>query len=129
MRHNTIFVRVKAIVAFKGPVLDENQVDGSSGLQPDLVAEIDQSIHIIYVTIPFENRAESFQEGNKRKIGKYTSLIPYINSLGFSEVKIMTIYSVGAWDPENDVFLKKVAAGIYLKVFRKLCVFDCVKGS
>ncbi|GFY18408.1 uncharacterized protein TNCV_2396371 [Trichonephila clavipes] len=96
-------------VAFKGTVLSKNQVVGSDGLSPDLVAVIDNTIYIIDVTVPFENRRSAFQQAKQRKIEKYTSLIPYFANRGFSRVQIVPIVvgSLGTWDPENDIFLKK----------------------
>ncbi|GFY73421.1 retrovirus-related Pol polyprotein from type-1 retrotransposable element R2 [Trichonephila inaurata madagascariensis] len=41
----------------------------------------------------------------------------------------IVVGSLGAWDPENDVFLRKVATNRYLAVLRKLCVSDCIRWS
>ncbi|GFV23115.1 retrovirus-related Pol polyprotein from type-1 retrotransposable element R2 [Trichonephila clavipes] len=118
-------------VAFKGTVLSENQVVGSDGLRPDLVNVIDNTIYIIDVTVPFENRRSAFQQAKQRKIEKYTSLIPYFAIRGFSRVQIVPIVvgSLGPWHPENDIFFKKVATNSYLRLLRKLCVSDCIRWS
>ncbi|GFY51831.1 retrovirus-related Pol polyprotein from type-1 retrotransposable element R2 [Trichonephila inaurata madagascariensis] len=62
---------------------------------------------------------------------KYLELLPYFTPLGFQQVHIVPIVvgSLGAWDPENDVFLRKVATNRYLVVLRKLYVFDCIRWS
>ncbi|GFR18774.1 uncharacterized protein TNCT_114971 [Trichonephila clavata] len=46
MRHNATLARIRAVVAYKGTVLSENQVVFSNRHRPDLVAQIDNSIYI-----------------------------------------------------------------------------------
>ncbi|GFW62216.1 uncharacterized protein TNCV_4092771 [Trichonephila clavipes] len=62
-RHNAILARIRKAVAFKGTVLSENQVIGSDGLRPDLVAVIDNIVYIIDVTVPFENQTHCLPTG------------------------------------------------------------------
>ncbi|GFT53715.1 retrovirus-related Pol polyprotein from type-1 retrotransposable element R2 [Trichonephila clavipes] len=127
LRHNAVLARIRAAVAFKGTILSENQVVGPNRLRPDLVANVDNKIYIIDVTIPFENR----RQARERKVHKYLELIPYFSSLGFRHIQIVPIVvgALGAWDPENDAFLMKVATRRYLKVLRNLCVSDCIRWS
>ncbi|GFW16073.1 retrovirus-related Pol polyprotein from type-1 retrotransposable element R2 [Trichonephila clavipes] len=131
LRHNAVLARIRAAVAFKGTILSENQVAGPNRLRPDLVANVDNKIYIIDVTIPFENRRGAFSQARERKISKYLELIPYFTSLGYRHVQIVPIIvgALGAWDPENDAFLRKVATKRYLAVLRKLCVSDCIRWS
>ncbi|GFQ71782.1 retrovirus-related Pol polyprotein from type-1 retrotransposable element R2 [Trichonephila clavata] len=131
MRHNAVLARVRTAVAFKGTILHENQVVGPDGLRPDLVALIDNKIFIIDATIPFENRRLAFQQARERKIVKYTPLLSHFASLGFVEAQIVPIVagSLGAWDPENDKFLRLVATKSYLTTLRKLCVSDSIRWS
>ncbi|GFY41228.1 retrovirus-related Pol polyprotein from type-1 retrotransposable element R2 [Trichonephila inaurata madagascariensis] len=131
LRHNAVLARIGAAIAFKGTILSENQVVGHNRLRPDLVAQIDNNIYIIDVTIPFENRRQAFSQARERKVFKYLELLPYFTSLGFQQVHIAPIVvgSLGAWDPENDIFLRKVATNRYLAVLRKLCVSDCIRWS
>ncbi|GFW16081.1 retrovirus-related Pol polyprotein from type-1 retrotransposable element R2 [Trichonephila clavipes] len=105
------YTRIRAAVAFKGTILSENQVVGPNRLRPDLVANVDNKIYIIDVTIPFENRRQAFGQARERKVHKYLELIPYFSSLGFRHIQIVPIVvgALGAWDPENDAFLRKVA--------------------
>ncbi|GFT41780.1 uncharacterized protein TNCV_4502411, partial [Trichonephila clavipes] len=100
-------------------------------LRPDLVAQVGKAIYIIDVTIPFENRRQAFSQARERKVAKYTELIPHFKALGFQQVEIVPIVvgSLGAWDPGNDAFLKKVATNRYLATLRKLCVSDCIRWS
>ncbi|GFW64851.1 retrovirus-related Pol polyprotein from type-1 retrotransposable element R2 [Trichonephila clavipes] len=130
-RHNAVLARIMAAVAFKGTILSENQVVGPNHLRPDLVAQIDNTIYIIDVTIPFENRKQAFSQARERKVSKYTELISHFDRLGFQLVQIVPILvgSLGAWDPGNDAFLRKVATRRYLKMLRKLCVSDCIRWS
>ncbi|GFV77836.1 uncharacterized protein TNCV_4674301 [Trichonephila clavipes] len=111
LRHNAVLARIRAAVAFKGTILSENQVVGPNRLPPDLVANVDNKIYIIDVTIPFENRRQAFGQARERKVHKYLELIPYFPSLGFRHIQIVPIVvgALGAWDPENDAFLRKVA--------------------
>ncbi|GFW78936.1 retrovirus-related Pol polyprotein from type-1 retrotransposable element R2 [Trichonephila clavipes] len=115
-RHNAILARIRSAVAFKGTILSENQVVGPNRLRPDLVAQIENTIYIIDVTIPFENRKQAFKQARERKVSKYTELISHFNGLGFQQVQIVPILvgSLGAWDPGNDAFLRKVATNRYL---------------
>ncbi|GFV21196.1 retrovirus-related Pol polyprotein from type-2 retrotransposable element R2DM [Trichonephila clavipes] len=62
LRHNAVLARIRAAVAFKGTILSENQVAGPNRLRPDLVANVDNKIYIIDVTIPFENRRGAFSQ-------------------------------------------------------------------
>ncbi|GFR01202.1 retrovirus-related Pol polyprotein from type-1 retrotransposable element R2 [Trichonephila clavata] len=131
MRHNSVLSRIQKAVAFKGTVLHSNQVVGSNGLRPDLVALIDNKIYIIDVTIPFENRRVAFQQARWRKVEKCTPLLQHFASLGFAQAQIVPIVvgALGAWDPENDSFLRLVATKSYTNVLRKLCVSDCIRWS
>ncbi|GFY78626.1 retrovirus-related Pol polyprotein from type-1 retrotransposable element R2 [Trichonephila inaurata madagascariensis] len=131
MRHNDIVRRLKKAVAFRGTILSENQVVGTYGLHPDLVATVGNTLYIIDVTVPFENRREAFQQASERKVTKYRTLIPFFNSIGYEAVEIVPILigALGAWDLSNDRFLKIVATRRYLKTLKKLCVSDSIKWS
>ncbi|GFQ73017.1 retrovirus-related Pol polyprotein from type-2 retrotransposable element R2DM [Trichonephila clavata] len=131
LRHNAIVARVKTAVAFKGTILHENQAMGPNKLRPDLVALVDGTTYIIDVTIPFENKRTAFYDARQRKIEKYSGLLDHFASLGATRVCIIPIVvgSLGAWDPENDAFLKLVATKSYLNTLRKLCVSDCIRWS
>ncbi|GFY46991.1 retrovirus-related Pol polyprotein from type-1 retrotransposable element R2 [Trichonephila inaurata madagascariensis] len=131
MRHNEMVRRVKKAVVFKGTILSENQAVGASGLRPDLVATVGNTLFIIVVTIPFGNRRGAFQQASERKIQKYSSLIPFFNSLGYEAVEIVLIIldALGTWDPNNDKFLRTVATKRYPKTMKKLCVSDTIKWS
>ncbi|GFQ63839.1 uncharacterized protein TNCT_482991 [Trichonephila clavata] len=128
--HNAILKRNQAAVSFKEKVLSVNQVvDG--GLRPDLVAEVGGELFILDVTIPFENRRPAFNQARLRKVEKYRPLINFFKARGWNKVQIIPIIvgSLGAWDLENDGFLRKVATKSYLNLLRKLCVSDCIRWS
>ncbi|GFY47893.1 retrovirus-related Pol polyprotein from type-1 retrotransposable element R2 [Trichonephila inaurata madagascariensis] len=96
MRHNAIVRRIKTAVAFKGTILSENQAVGhSSNVRPDLVATVGNTLYIIDITIPFEDRKDAFAAAAKRKVEKYSPLIPYFNQLGYESVEIVPVI-VGA---------------------------------
>ncbi|GFW78923.1 uncharacterized protein TNCV_3305221, partial [Trichonephila clavipes] len=109
LRHNAILARIRTAVTYKGTVITENQAVSPAKLRPDLVAEINGNIYIVDKTVPFENRKPSFQEAKQRKVEKYHHLISHFNNLGFQNGKVVPIVvgSLGAWDPENDTFLKQ----------------------
>ncbi|GFQ70132.1 uncharacterized protein TNCT_665881 [Trichonephila clavata] len=102
-----------------------------AGLRPDLVAQVGDELCILDVTVPFENRRPAFHQARLRKIEKYHPLIQFFKKSGWNKVSIVPIVvgSLGAWDPENDAFLKKVATKSYLNILRKLCVSDCIRWS
>ncbi|GFR09855.1 retrovirus-related Pol polyprotein from type-1 retrotransposable element R2 [Trichonephila clavata] len=131
MRHNAVLARIETAIAYRGTILSENQAIGPNHLRPDLVAEIDATIYIVDVTVPFENRRDAFRLARERKTTKYQELIPLYKNQGYQDVQIVPIVvgSLGAWDPENDLFLKKVATRSYLAVLRKLCVSECIRWS
>ncbi|GFR14268.1 retrovirus-related Pol polyprotein from type-1 retrotransposable element R2 [Trichonephila clavata] len=130
-RHDAVLERIRKAVAFRGRILSQNKTVGSTGLRPDLVAEIDGKIFIIDVTIPFDNRLQAFEVARKTKIEKYQPLIPVFRAMGHQEVQIIPIVvgSLGAWDVTNDQFLKIVATKSYLALLRKLCVSDSIRWS
>ncbi|GFQ73020.1 retrovirus-related Pol polyprotein from type-1 retrotransposable element R2 [Trichonephila clavata] len=129
-RHDAILNRIKAAVSFKGKILSVNKVV-DKGLRPDIVAEVGDELFVLDVTIPFENRRPAFHHARLRKVEKYKNLIEFFRKLGHKKVSIVPIVvgSLGAWDPENDVFLRKVATKSYLNLLRKLCVSDCIRWS
>ncbi|GFY49600.1 retrovirus-related Pol polyprotein from type-1 retrotransposable element R2 [Trichonephila inaurata madagascariensis] len=132
MRHNAIVRRIKTAVAFKGTILSENQSVGhSSNVRPDLVATVGNTLYIIDITIPFEDRKDAFASAAKRKVEKYSPLIPYFNQLGYESVEIVPVIvgALGSWDPSNDRFLQKVATRRYLKTLKRLCVSDTIRWS
>ncbi|GFQ72042.1 retrovirus-related Pol polyprotein from type-1 retrotransposable element R2 [Trichonephila clavata] len=101
------------------------------GLRPDLVAEVGDKLFVLDVTIPFENRGPAFNQAWLRKVEKYKPLLDFFHKIGRKKISIIPIVvgSLGAWDPENDSFLRKVATKSYLNVLRKLCVSDCIRWS
>ncbi|GFV01741.1 uncharacterized protein TNCV_2704351 [Trichonephila clavipes] len=131
MRHNDIVRRVKTAVAYKGTILSENQVVRPTALRPDLVATVGNTLYIIDVTIPFENRKESFVAAANRKVEKYSTLILFFNQMGYESEQVVPIIvgSLGAWDPANDKFLCKVATRRYLRTMKRLCVSDTIRWS
>ncbi|GFT18732.1 retrovirus-related Pol polyprotein from type-1 retrotransposable element R2 [Trichonephila clavipes] len=131
MRHNNIVRRIKTAVAYNGTILSENQAVRPTSLRPDLVATVGNTLYIIDVIIPFENGKNSFVAAAQRKIEKYSPLIPIFNEMGYESIQIIPIIvgALGAWDPANDRFLRKVATKSYLKTLKKLCVSDTIRWS
>ncbi|GFR31078.1 uncharacterized protein TNCT_487571 [Trichonephila clavata] len=65
----------------------------------------------------------------EQKKENYARLLDHFATFGFTRDTIVLIVlgSLGAWDPENDSFLKLVATKSYLNVLRKFSVSDCIR--
>ncbi|GBO09521.1 Retrovirus-related Pol polyprotein from type-1 retrotransposable element R2 [Araneus ventricosus] len=130
LRHNCVADRLKKALLTKGTLLAENQCVGPLGKRPDLVFQIGKEIYIIDVTIPFENRYESFERARQEKIDKYQHLVDQYAKDGVKATVVPIIVgSLGSWDPKNDKFLLKVMSKSYLNKFRKLCCSDVLEWS
>ncbi|GBM93217.1 Retrovirus-related Pol polyprotein from type-1 retrotransposable element R2 [Araneus ventricosus] len=130
LRHNCVADRLKKAQLTKGILLAENQSVGPLGKRPDLVFQIGKEIYIIDVTIPFENRYESFERARQEKIDKYQHLVDQYAKDGVKATVVPIIVgSLGSWDPKNDKFLLSVMPKSYLNKFRKLCCSDVLEWS
>ena len=128
-RHNAIVSRVRKAASKRYTVLSENEaVNGN--LRPDLVLVKNNNAIIIDVTVPFENRMDAFCEAREGKKQKYENLAQALRTK-YAEVKVdaIVVGSLGAWDPDNDILMKKLCSRSYLKLFKKLCVSDTIKYS
>ena len=128
-RHNAIVSRVRKAASKRYTVLSENEaVNGN--LRPDLVLVKNNNAIIIDVTVPFENRMDAFCEAREGKKQKYENLAHALRTK-YAEVKVdaFVVGSLGAWDPDNDILMKKLCSRSYLKLFKKLCVSDTIKYS
>lgn len=129
-RHNAIVHRLKTALA-KFTIIAENQtVVPNLDIRPDLLAVKDNHAFIIDVTIPFENRPEAFTKARETKMERYKLLQQALLSrYGAVDIVPFIVGSLGSWDNNNDQFLRLVCAKSYAKLFKKLCVVDCIKWS
>ncbi|XP_025412431.1 uncharacterized protein T26G10.4-like [Sipha flava] len=128
-RHNAVIARIKKAAVRKFEVLSENQVIGSRGLRLDLVLRKGPKIYIIDATIVFENRLPAFQAAAEDKKTKYEELRSEIAAQHLAEVTVVPfiVGSLGAWDPDNDSFLRLLCSRSYGKLLQKLCVSETIK--
>ncbi|GFS73181.1 uncharacterized protein NPIL_314221, partial [Nephila pilipes] len=80
---------------------------------------------------PEENPPNHLVRARLNKTQKYKPLLSYFNDKGYSSVEIVPIVvgALGARDPENEKFLRKICTASYLKLMRKLCVSDSIMWS
>lgn len=73
---------------------------------------------------------DAFCEVTEGKKQKYENLAQALRTK-YAEVKVdaIVVGSLGAWDPDNDILMKKLCSRSYLKLFKKLCVSDTIKYS
>ena len=95
-------------------------MDGA--LRPDLVAvdEVNKTVTIVDVTIPFENGYAAFQAARHEKKRKYAPLAEHYNHLGYSVFLDANIVgALGGWDPANEVVIRYLRLGYrYCKMMR-----------
>jgi hypothetical protein len=98
---------------------------GSRGLRPDLVLRKGPKIYIV----DFENRMTAFQAAAEEKRTKYEELRSEMAAQHVAEVAVVPFIngSLGAWDPDNDSFLRLICSRSYGKLFQKLCVSETIK--
>ncbi|XP_055924598.1 uncharacterized protein LOC129956692 [Argiope bruennichi] len=130
LRQNNIVERIKRALIPRNMLVSENQSIGTDGLRADLVFKNGKKIYIIDVTCPFENRMSAFEEARQRKLDKYASLASHFTSQGFvASVVSILVGSLGVFDQNNDVSLRKFMSKGYLHKFRKLRVSGAIKWS
>ncbi|GBN04853.1 hypothetical protein AVEN_124469-1 [Araneus ventricosus] len=99
--------RLKKALLTRGILLAENhQSVGPLGKRPDLVFQMGKEIYIIDVTIPSENRYDSFDNARQEKLDKYAHLVDIYTHNAASVIPIL-VGALGSWDPKNDKFLLK----------------------
>jgi hypothetical protein len=133
-RHNAIVDRVKKLINGSGKLelVSENQTIDSSLLKPDLVATNGMTAYIFDITCPFENNYQAFIDARQRKETHYVELANNLKiSMKLNKVEVVAIVvgALGTWDPKNDKVLSRLCSQSYLRMFRKLCVSDCIKWS
>ncbi|XP_071447570.1 uncharacterized protein [Hetaerina americana] len=113
----------------------DRKVEGDhSLLRPDVVVtEIPGgTVHIINVTVPFENRLEALHAARAAKLAKYDDLAARLRCrLQFKqEVRLgaLVVGSVGSWDKENDQIPSRLHRGRVVTL-RKKMVSATVKWS
>ncbi|GBO44275.1 Retrovirus-related Pol polyprotein from type-1 retrotransposable element R2 [Araneus ventricosus] len=130
LRHDSVGDRVVTAISPRGHIVAKNQTVGPKGLKPDIVFQKGKKMFVIDITIPFENRLDSFAAARQRKLDKYDHLIEFYNNMGFQTSIIpIVVGALGSWDKGNDAFLSRFMSKSYLKKFQQLCVSDVIKWS
>ncbi|XP_054727618.1 uncharacterized protein T26G10.4-like [Anastrepha obliqua] len=138
LRHDAIVARVAKAVKLPGTMTINQTVAGVSGgnlsaLRPDIVIrnETTRSVTIVDITVPFENRRESFAEARDEKIRKYTPLAVALQSRGYNvEVEAILVGALGTWDPRNEPVLRRLRVNQrYASMMRRLIVSDTIHWS
>jgi len=127
-KHNAMIAHIKKAAVLKYQILSENQVLGSQRLRPDLVLKKGNTILIIDVTIPFNNRIAAFKAAAEEKITKYETLRAELSTIHSAVVTVQPfiIGSLGSWDPANEPLLRLLCSRSYTSLMRKLCVSEII---
>ncbi|GBL64271.1 hypothetical protein AVEN_269516-1 [Araneus ventricosus] len=126
LRHDGIQNRVVHTAQHSAAqILSINKQVPGTNLRPDIIMKIDDVIHIIDITCPFENRIDGFE---KAKHDRYAPLLEqFASQASRVEINPILVGAIGAWDPANDKFLLKIASRNYLKKMQKLCISDNIR--
>lgn len=129
-RHNKIVNRVKEAAPRKWKIISENQLISNTGLKPDLVLAQGKKLLILDVTCPYYNGYHGFTAARAAKIEKYQPLIQCFKPT-FSDIQIdaIVVGSLGSWDPENDKVLLQLCTKKYLRLMKRLVVFETIRAS
>jgi len=127
-RHNAIVARIRKAASTKFEVLSDNQVLGNQGLRPDLVLKKGPNIYIVDVTVPFDNRLESFKVAANGKKNKYEQLRAEVADQHGCTATVVpfVVGALGSWDHGNDPFMRVLCSRSYAVLMRKLCVSDAI---
>ena len=137
LRHDAVLHRLWRACRLPGEARVNQRVEGVQGelreLRPDLVVrhELSKSVVICDVTIPFENRSESFDEARARKVAKYAALAEELHRQGYRvAVTAFVVGALGSWDPRNEAVLAMLRIGSrYAHLMRRLMVSDTIRWS
>lgn len=137
LRHDAALHRLWKACRMPGDKRVNQRVEGIDGepgeLRPDLVVRHEPSkcVVICDVTVPFENRWESFEEARARKIAKYSPLAEALQRKGYRVVvTAFVVGSLGSWDPANEAVLRVLHIGsAYAAMMRRLVVSDAIRWS
>ena len=137
-RHNNVQDRLVRAASLRCPGIKVNQtVEGSYGetasLRPDIVVrdEVNRTIKIIDVTIPFENRLGAFERARQEKQEKYRLLAQQLTGNGYVvDLDAFIVGSLGGWYPNNDRIISSFRIGsYYATLMRKLMISDTIRWS
>ena len=137
LRHDAVMARVAKACRAKGAIQINRRVEGVSGdlaaLRPDIVVrdEAAKRIHIIDVTVAFENQCKAMEDARRSKIVKYTPLAAALHASGYSvDVDAIVVGALGTWDQGNEPVLKRLGVSPrYAALMRRLIVTDTMRWS
>ena len=106
-------------------------LDGSFRPDIDAVNDTCETVAIIDVTMPFENRYAAFQAARQEKQKKYIPLAEHYNRLGYSVfLDAFIVGALGGLDPSNERFINQPKLGhSYCRLMRKFMVSDAIRWS
>ncbi|XP_071445627.1 uncharacterized protein T26G10.4-like [Hetaerina americana] len=114
-RHDEILSLLRDALPPKWKARLDQKVEGDhSRLRPDLVVtEVPGgTVHIIDVTVPFENRLEALHAARAAKMAKYDDLAARLRCrLQFKQevhLGALVVGSLGSWDKENERILSRL---------------------
>lgn len=94
-RHNSVVTRIKKAASGWCAILSENQVCGNGGLHPDLVVKKVNKVFVIDVSIPFENRINTFKVSANERVERYNQLSDELASLHDAETMVIPLINRG----------------------------------
>lgn len=119
LRHDAVMARVAKACRAKGAIQLNRRVEGVNGdlaaLRPDIVVrdEAAKHIHIVDVTVAFENRLKAMEDARRSKIVKYTPLAAALHASGYSvDVDAIVVGALGTWDQGNEPVLKRLGVSL-----------------
>ncbi|XP_068989967.1 uncharacterized protein [Neodiprion pinetum] len=137
-RHNNVQDRlVKAASRCPGVIRVNQTMEGVAGeagtLRPDIVVrdEVNRTITIVDVAVPFENGKIEFAAARARKFEKYGPLATQLAASGYTvRLDAFIVGSLGGWDHHNDSLQQHLRVGrYYAGMMRKFLVSDTVRWS
>ncbi|GBO20258.1 hypothetical protein AVEN_87408-1 [Araneus ventricosus] len=129
LRHDGIQNRVLHTAQFSNAeIISVNKKVPGTNMRPDIILKLGNTIYIVDVTCPFENRIDGIEKAKKAKHDRYHPLLEHFSTqAAHVEIVPIVVGALGTWDPSNDKFLSKITSRNYLKKMQRLCVSDNIR--
>ena len=133
-RHDAVQNRiVRALPNHLGTVVVDRTALADSRLRPDIVItnELERTVTIVDICVPFENTYEALALARLTKIQKYQPIADEYTARGYTvELDAIVVGSLGSWDPANERILQILRIPRkYLRLMRFLIVSDVIGWS
>ncbi|KAG8223247.1 hypothetical protein J437_LFUL001523 [Ladona fulva] len=136
-RHNAVqSILLEALPRRLEVTVDRKVADDETQLRPDIVVRDKEkgTVHIIDVTVPFENRLIALRASRLTKMEKYAELAERTRERKGQNAEVrlgaIIVGSPGTWDRKNDGILRRI--GIphnRMKALKKKIVSAAISGS